>query len=310
MTVANQRPFYYVDRPDLMSLMPDKYLSIAIPVAVYWLCAIPFDILDYFSPASLEKYRIHDSAEVQSKNRVSKSRVIGTVLLQQVLQVVLALWWLEDDSNSKLNHAQTIQSIQAFLTQGILRLLGAENAHRFASTTGPSLASWLYWWGIPCLQFVWAMFVMDTWQYAFHRLFHTIPFLYQHIHSWHHRLYVPFAYGALYNHPIEGLMLDIIGSLVALSLAGLTNRQSILLFGVATAKTIHDHSGWSLPFDPMQFMFKNNADYHDIHHQLIGIKNNFSQPFFVHWDSLLGTEMTREELESRRQANRAKAKRN
>jgi len=104
------------------------------------------------------------------------------------------------------------------------------------------------------------------------------------------------------------LPLEIIGSLVALSLAGLTNRQSILLFGVATAKTIHDHSGWSLPFDPMQFMFKNNADYHDIHHQMIGIKNNFSQPFFVHWDSLLGTEMTREEMENRRRANRAKAK--
>src|ERR1700742_1588979 len=102
---------------------------------------------------------------------------------------------------------------------------------------------------------------MDTWQYILHRLLHTIPFLYRHIHSWHHRLYVPFAYGALYNHPIEGMLLDLIGGLVAMVLSGMTVRQSILLFGIATAKTIHDHSGWSFPFDPMQFMFKNNADY-------------------------------------------------
>src|ERR1700744_4343354 len=109
---------------------------------------------------------------------------------------------------------------------------------------------------------------MDTWQYTFHRLFHIIPFLYRNIHSWHHRLYVPFAYGALYNHPFEGVLFDMIGSLVALVLSGMTVRQSMLFFGLATAKTIHDHSGWSLPYDPMQFLFRNNADSHDIHPQV------------------------------------------
>jgi sphinganine C4-monooxygenase len=164
---------------------------------------------------------------------------------------------------------------------------------------------------------------MDTWQYTLHRLFHTIPFLYKHIHSWHHRLYIPFAYSALYNHPIEGFLLDLIGSVVAMEASRMTVRQSIALFAIATAKTIHDHSGWSLPLDPMQFLFKNNSDYHDIHHQVsrqtsfvgprlklslqaIGIKSNFSQPFFVHWDRLLGTELTRTQVEERRRVNRAR----
>jgi sphinganine C4-monooxygenase len=51
---------------------------------------------------------------------------------------------------------------------------------------------------------------------------------------------------------------------------------------------------------------RNNAYYHDIHHQKIGFKYNFAQPFFVHWDILLGTQMTREEMERRKQNSRAK----
>jgi hypothetical protein len=47
-------------------------------------------------------------------------------------------------------------------------------------------------------------FVMDAWQYVLHRTFHESRFLYKHFHSHHHRLYVPYAFGALYNHPLEG----------------------------------------------------------------------------------------------------------
>lgn len=45
---------------------------------------------------------------------------------------------------------------------------------------------------------------MDAWQYVLHRAFHESRFLYRHFHSHHHRLYVPYAFGALYNHPFEG----------------------------------------------------------------------------------------------------------
>jgi sphinganine C4-monooxygenase len=40
--------------------------------------------------------------------------------------------------------------------------------------------------------------------------------------------------------------------------------------------------------------------------QQIGIKSNFAQPFFIHWDTLLGTQMTRQEMERRKENNRAK----
>jgi sphinganine C4-monooxygenase len=54
-------------------------------------------------------------------------------------------------------------------------------------------------------------------------------------------------------------------------------------------KTVDDHCGYALPWDPLQRITSNNAAYHDIHHQSWGIKTNFSQPFFTIWDKLLGT---------------------
>lgn len=122
-------------------------------------------------------------------------------------------------------------------------------------------------------------FLIDTWQYFLHRLFHTSRFLYRHFHSVHHRLYVPYAFGALYNHPVEGLVLDSLGAVVAHSASMMTVRQAILLFSLSTIKTVDDHCGYKLWWDPCQMFFYNNADYHDIHHQAYGIKANFSQPF-------------------------------
>jgi sphinganine C4-monooxygenase len=108
-------------------------------------------------------------------------------------------------------------------------------------------------------------------------------------HSRHHRLYVPYAYGALYNHPVEGFLLDTLGTGVAFLISGMTTRQSMWFFTCSTIKTVDDHCGYALPFDPLQHITSNNAGYHDIHHQSWGIKTNFSQPFFTFWDKIMGT---------------------
>lgn len=155
---------------------------------------------------------------------------------------------------------------------------------------------------------------------------HTNSYLYRKFHSYHHRLYVPYAYGALYNHPLEGFLIDSLGALIAEKVGNLSTREAMFLFGISTLKTVDDHCGYSLPWDPLQWFSGNNADYHDIHHQVcarvrmtprrprglltrsqaIGIKSNFSQPFFVHWDVLLGTRMTRKDIEARRQKQKDK----
>jgi len=109
-------------------------------------------------------------------------------------------------------------------------------------------------------------------------------------HSRHHRLYVPYAFGALYNHPVEGFLLDTAGTGIGFLVSGMTNRQAMWFFTMSTIKTVDDHCGYEFPWDPLQHFTSNNAAYHDIHHQSWGIKTNFSQPFFIFWDRLLGTQ--------------------
>lgn len=106
-------------------------------------------------------------------------------------------------------------------------------------------------------------------------------------HSRHHRLYVPYAFGALYNHPFEGLLMDTIGAGIAYKISGLTVRGGIFFFTFSTMKTVDDHSGYSLPFDPLQYFFWNNASYHDVHHQGWGIKVRFYFLRLYHQEILL-----------------------
>lgn len=163
-------------------------------------------------------------------------------------------------------------------------------------TVAPAFASWelaaasfVYWYGIPAIQFTAAVIIMDAWEYMLHRAMHMNKWLYVTFHSRHHRLYVPYAYGALYNHPIEGFALDTLGAGLSYLLTGMTMRQSMWFFTGSTIKTVLDHGGYEFPYDPLNWIFPNNAAYHDIHHQSWGIKTNFSQPFFVYLDRIGGT---------------------
>ncbi|KAJ3879808.1 fatty acid hydroxylase superfamily-domain-containing protein [Lentinula edodes] len=290
---STDHPFYHSSQPTLIDGVSDPILTLAGPILAYWTLSLFFHYLDTAEWKWLEKYRIHESAEIQSKNLVSRTQVVWAVIFQQIVQTVLGIFWLSDDSHG--DYVQGLHHIAQYLAV-IMRILGTEREAQLL----PMVTYAVYWWVIPTLQLLLAMFVIDTWQYFLHRAMHDNKWLYRHFHSWHHRLYVPYAYGALYNHPVEGFLLDSVGAVIAESVTRMNSRQALLLFVVSTLKTVDDHCGYRLPFDPLQIITSNNADYHDIHHQIIGIKSNFSQPFFIHWDSILGTRMTRQELESRK----------
>ena len=96
----------------------------------------------------------------------------------------------------------------------------------------PAFASWeitaakaIYHLGIPAMQFMVAILIVDTWQYFLHRAMHMNKWLYTTFHARHHRLYVPYAYGALYNHPVEGFLLDTLGAGLGYLITGMTCRQ-------------------------------------------------------------------------------------
>lgn len=118
---------------------------------------------------------------------------------------------------------------------------------------------------------------------------HMNTYLYKKLHSVHHRLYVPYAFGALYNHPLEGFLLDTLGAGIAEYIVGMSTREAMLLFTVSTLKTVDDHCGYSLPYDPLQMFSGNNADYHDIHHQVrLSMISRPSQTVVLTWAMRLG----------------------
>ncbi|KAL0579284.1 Sphingolipid C4-hydroxylase sur2 [Marasmius crinis-equi] len=294
-------PFYFSPKRQLVEGISDPILALAAPLISYWVLSLFFHFLDTQGKEWkwLEAYRIHESEDVKKRNLVSVGEVVWAVVWQQVLQTALGYVALEEHG-ADVWHMGKMQGWAKLLSPVVLRLVDPKHQARVLH----DLAYFVYWWGVPTVQLFAAMFVIDTWQYFLHRFMHMNKFFYKHLHSVHHRLYVPYAFGALYNHPIEGFILDSVGSVLAEMITGMTTRQTLVLFGLASAKTVDDHCGYRFPLDPFQIVTGNNADYHDIHHQIIGIKSNFAQPFFIHWDVVLGTRMTRQEFEARKAKGR------
>ncbi|KAI0759596.1 sphingosine hydroxylase [Trametes elegans] len=300
--LSSHAPFYYSPAPHLVSWMPDHYFALAVPVIAYWALSGVFHLLDISGWRWLDKYRIHDSTEVKTRNLVTRTRVVWMVLLQHALQTALGVWWIEEaPAGANVDHVGHMLAMAPAMASAIERVFGAEYGAQLLATKGGHALYTLYWWAIPAAKFFFGMFIIDTYQYFLHRAVHVNSFLYRNFHSHHHRLYVPYAYGALYNHPLEGFFIDTLGALIAEQICALSTREAMFLFMVSTLKTVDDHCGYSLPWDPLQLFSPNNADYHEIHHQAIGFKSNFSQPFFVHWDAILGTRMTRKDIELKRQ---------
>lgn len=314
--------------PDLVPGIADKYLTLVLPVVAYWLVSMIFHAIDELD--LFPQYRLHTPAEVLKRNHVTRYQVVRDVVIQQVVQTMfgVAISYFDapqmtgDDHYNVARWALFFRRAEAYIpvalaavgldASGLAQkafpysrdLAGALAGGHYPwlvvlqdGFAAPTFASWefnlarfVYWAAIPFFQFLVAICVVDTWQYFLHRAMHMNKWLYTTFHSRHHRLYVPYAFGALYNHPFEGFLLDTLGTGVGYLIAGLTPRQCMWFFTCSTIKTIDDHCGYAFPWDPLQHITQNNAGYHDVHHQSWGVKTNFSQPFFTFWDRFLGTK--------------------
>lgn len=305
------------ERPSLIPGVSDLVTQMMCPLIAYWVVSLFFHILDVYD--LFADYRLHTPAEVMKRNKVSRYEVFRDVIIQQVVQTIagLAIGWFDPQEMVGREEydiavwARRLRIAETYLPR-MLAILGvdapklANQIHDsypalagalaggvYASsgfaTWETTAAKFIYHVGVPFFQFFIAICWIDTWQYFLHRAMHMNKWLYTTLHIRHHKLYVPYAYGALYNHPVEGFALDTLGAGLAYLATGMTIRQGLVLFTCATIKTVDDHCGYAFPWDPLQHFTSNNAAYHDIHHQSWGIKTNFSQPFFTFWDRLLGT---------------------
>ncbi|KAF9090487.1 hypothetical protein BGX29_011445 [Mortierella sp. GBA35] len=279
-------------QPPLFSFISDQALALWLPVIVYWVYSLFFHWISVKEFSWFEKYRLHDKEE-ETRNRVSLPEVIKAVIIQQVLQTALGfIVVVADDSDMVFDDEASLAKYSMWISS-LVSLAGLQTV--FTQANIETMAHIAYFYLESMVRFFIAMSFLDTWQYFLHRLFHNVPYLYKHFHSRHHRLYVTYSFGALYNHPFEGFLMDSVGASLAFLLSGMGNRGALAFFSFSTLKTVDDHCGYNLPFNPLQRFFWNNADYHDIHHQNFGIKSNFSQPFGTIWDHVLGTHMSREE---------------
>ncbi|KAI6779173.1 sphinganine C4-monooxygenase [Emericellopsis cladophorae] len=310
---------------DMLLFISDFWLNLIAPIIVYWTMSMMFHLVDTLD--LFPQYRLHTPEEITKRNHVSRYEVLRDVIIQHIIQVlggaVLSLTE-PPEMTGKDEYNVAVWATRLRLSQrilpGLLSLVGlnataisknmatshpilagalAGGYYPFLTTDAhvPSFAPWelmfakfIYWVAIPAVQLFIGVAFLDTWQYFLHRLMHMNKWMYTTFHSRHHRLYVPYAYGALYNHPFEGFLLDTLGAAIAFKIAGMTLRQGMFFFCFSSMKTVDDHCGYAFPWDPLQAITSNNAAYHDIHHQTWGIKTNFSQPWFTFWDGLLGTK--------------------
>lgn len=146
-------PFYYSYNHTLVKGISDHHLALVAPIAAYWSLSLIFHFLDTRDWKSLEKYRIHDSAEVASRNLVTRSQVVWAVIFQQIVQTFLGYFWLSDQPTETASHGEQMERIARILLPIVQRIAGG----RIGPTVLSNLVYYVYWWAIPALQFLFAM---------------------------------------------------------------------------------------------------------------------------------------------------------
>lgn len=153
--LATVRPWYYSPETQLYSAVSDFWLSLFAPVVAYWLFCFFFEILDRADWEWLRGYKIHESSEVSSRNRVTKRQVLVAVVLQHIIQIALGYFWMDTDAETGVPISTHVPRMEA-IAPIILRFLEAAVGHQFAAHLwlhkAQDLVYYVYWWAIPLAQ--------------------------------------------------------------------------------------------------------------------------------------------------------------
>jgi sterol desaturase/sphingolipid hydroxylase (fatty acid hydroxylase superfamily) len=140
--------------------------------------------------------------------------------------------------------------------------------------------------------------IEDFGNYWIHRWLHT-PWLYRHIHYWHHQWNTPFSLAATDAHPLEVILLGIptIAGPVLLSSHLLTTLVWMML---RQYEAIDIHSGYEFRWNLNAYLpFYGGTEHHDYHHYLYS--GNYAS-IFTYCDEVYGTNLAykqRKQVKSR-----------
>ncbi len=159
--LATERPFYYVSSSSVFESLADNYMSLAAPVIAYWTASLFFHILDLSDARWLDKYRIHESAEVKSRNLATRWDVFIAVIFQHVVQTLVGYFWMEDKpAGDAIDHLAALAGRAPFLLNLLRVVLGSKLAVQLWADYGHQLAYTVYWWAIPAAKFLLGMYVL------------------------------------------------------------------------------------------------------------------------------------------------------
>lgn len=153
-------PIYYTEKLELVPGIPDKILSLIAPLVSYWVLSLTFHVLDTYGEnwKWLTPYRIHESAEVRSKNLVTKWQVVKAVIVQQTIQTILGVLLLENEDATATDHAAKMARMSPIIVQSTLLWFGNPLlAQSRLESWGPTILYIVYWWAIPVLQMLFAL---------------------------------------------------------------------------------------------------------------------------------------------------------
>ena len=199
---------------DVFSWISDFWLSFLLPVVVYWAMSMFFHVIDVYD--LFPQYRLHTPEEILRRNHATRFEVARDVLIQQLIQMgtgVFLAMTEPPEMNGKAEYDVAVWATRLRLAQralpSLLSLLGlnamaiskslsathpllagalAGGHYPFmvaAESSAPTFAPWevaaakvIYHLLVPGLQFLVAIFLLDTWQYFLHRLMHVNRWLY------------------------------------------------------------------------------------------------------------------------------------
>src|SRR6266702_2865386 len=159
--IFHSHPFYSPQASSLVPGLSDPLLAVILPFLAYWFTSALFHLFDISNWAWLDRYRIHDSVEVSTRNRATRPEVFRAVIFQQALQTALGYFWLSD-APEHVDHPAAMRTVARALSSsfGVLFFSPSdERAYPLLRDASPRLAYLLYWYLIPAAQLLLAMYV-------------------------------------------------------------------------------------------------------------------------------------------------------
>ncbi|KAI9008711.1 hypothetical protein DFJ74DRAFT_688332 [Hyaloraphidium curvatum] len=137
-----------------------------------------------------------------------------------------------------------------------------------------------------------AMIWTDVWLYWYHRFVHTNKWAWRNLHREHHEFIVSTVYASYWGTRNEGF-LQSSPMWTAPLVCGFTSVPEILLWMAMNEYiNLHQHCGYSFPWDPLEYWPLAGSAHHWFHHaKNSGPRSgNYSLTFFSFWDTVFGTD--------------------